>query len=247
MSAKIRADQLLVLKGYVRSRTEAKAFIIAGKVSVNSQTVLKPGTLLSEDVELELKGKKPFVSRGGEKLSGALSCFGEDPNSKVVMDIGASTGGFTDCLLQHGAVKVYAVDVGYGQLDYALRTDPRVICIERKNARYLEKNDIGESVDLITIDVSFISLTKILPAMLPLLKEGAKVIALVKPQFEVGQEHVGKGGVVREEHRRLEALSHIRDFALSIGMTVLGDMVSPLQGPAGNFEYFLYLEKKTVS
>ena len=197
---KIRLDQYLVQHGMIQSRERAKALIMAGVVFVNEQKVDKAGEMIKEDAKVEVRGHDiGYVSRGGLKLEKAMQCFPLTPNGKVCMDIGASTGGFTDCMLQNGAVKVYAVDVGYGQLDWRLRSDERVVCMERTNARYLTHEQIPDELDFASVDVSFISLKIILPAVRPLLKDGGKAVCLIKPQFEAGREKVGKKGVVRDK------------------------------------------------
>jgi len=193
---KERIDKLLVEKGIIQSRERARAFIMAGKVMVKGQTIDKPGTKVEIGDELQVKGSdQPYVSRGGIKLEGALNAFGIDPTGMVAMDVGASTGGFTDCILQKGARRVYAVDVGYGKLAWKLREDPRVMNLERRNARYLKREEVPEEVDLILIDASFISIEKVLPHLLDFMKKGSILVSLIKPQFEVGKGEVGKGGV----------------------------------------------------
>ncbi len=243
MSPKKRIDQILVERNFFQSRTDAQKAILAGYVRVKSQLVHKSNEIFLPDVDIEVLSRKRFVSRGGEKIDPALDAFSIQLEGKVVLDVGSSTGGFTHCVLQRGAQKVYAVDVGYGQLDISLRNDPRVVVLEKVNARYLKEEDFPEKMDFITIDVSFISLDKILPAVIPLLKEKGEVVALVKPQFEVGKSQVGKGGVVREESDRLAAVEKISFFAQSLKCQVLNDFQSPLKGPAGNVEYFLHLKK----
>jgi 23S rRNA (cytidine1920-2'-O)/16S rRNA (cytidine1409-2'-O)-methyltransferase len=239
---KQRADLLLVERGLCASRERARALILAGKVLSGSQRIDKGGTLLARDAELRVQGEDhPYVSRGGVKLAGALDAFGIDPAGSVAADIGASTGGFTDCLLQRGAARVYAIDVGRGQLHDKLRRDPRVVVMERVNARHLRASDLPEPMDLIALDASFIGLDKLLPPVPALLKAGGSAIALVKPQFEVGKERVGKGGVVRDEHARAEAIAAVRHTAETLGFAVLGQADSVLTGPAGNRECFLWL------
>lgn len=240
---KIRLDQYLVQNGLVQSRERAKALIMAGVVFVNQQKVDKAGEMIKEDAVVEVRGHDiGYVSRGGLKLEKAMKCFPLTPNGKVCMDIGASTGGFTDCMLQNGATKVYAVDVGYGQLDWKLRSDERVVCMERTNARYLDRDQIPDELDFASIDVSFISLKLILPAVHRVLKEGGHVACLIKPQFEAGREKVGKKGVVRDPDVHLEVLENFLTHAKDSGFTVLDITFSPIRGPEGNIEYLGYLE-----
>ena len=245
MSAKERLDKVLLERGLFLTREKAKRGILAGLVSVKGGMVDKPGTRISAEADIEIKKDVcPYVSRGGLKLEAALREFGIGVEGKTAVDIGASTGGFTDCLLRKGAKKIYAVDVGYGQLDWKLRNDERVVTLERKNARYLRKEDIvGEESDLATIDVSFISLDKIIPVVVPLLNEKADIIALIKPQFEVGKGKVGKGGVVREANLHREVILKIVKLAEKSGLGVQGLISSPLRGPAGNREFFICLSK----
>lgn len=243
MSCKQRIDQILVQRAFFKSRTDAQKAILAGSIRAKDQRVHKANELFPPDVEIEVLARKRFVSRGGEKLDAALNAFSVDVTGKVILDIGSSTGGFADCVLQRGAGRVYSVDVGYGQLDLSLRNNPRVLVFEKVNARYLSKADFQEDMDLAVIDVSFISLEKILPAIMPLLKSDGEILALVKPQFEVGRAQVGKGGVVRDEAHRLGSVQKVRDFAEGIGLINSGFFESPLKGPAGNIEYFLYLKK----
>jgi len=239
-----RLDKLLVEKGLVQSRERAKAIILAGMVVVDDRVVDKAGTLVERNSRVRVKdGDHSYVSRGGPKLEGALKAFQVDPRGKVAMDIGASTGGFTDCLLRKGAKKVYAVDVGYGQLAWRLRQDPRVVNLERRNIRYLKPEEIGEKVDLAVIDTSFISVEKFLPNVLQMVREGGWIVALLKPQFEVGKAEVGKGGVVRDKRKHQQVLDRVSRFSESIGLKVRGKMESPLLGPKGNREFFVYLEK----
>ena len=241
---KERLDKLLYNKGLAQSREQAKRLILAGLVIVNEQKIDKVGTLVAEDAEIRILGQEhPYVGRGGVKLEKALQAFQIDPTGKIAIDIGASTGGFTDCLLQHGAQKVYAVDVGYGQLAWKLVTDPRVISLERTNARYLSPNDFPEQMDLATIDLAFISLTKVLLPVSSLLKPQAAMIALVKPQFEVGKGEVGKGGIVKSVEKHQQVLQHIRAYARSIGLTVAGVIESPIKGADGNTEFLMYLKR----
>ncbi len=245
---KERLDNLLVDRGLVSSRERAKALIVEGKVLVDQQKIDKPGATVRVEAQLELTAQLPYVSRGGLKLDGALSAFGIDPGGMVVMDVGASTGGFTDCILQRGAKKVYAVDVGYGQLAWKLRNDPRVVNLERANIRYLQREAVEEEgVDLILIDTSFISIEKFLPHLLGFLKEGGILVGLIKPQFEVGKGEVGKGGVVKDPALHQKAIDRISAFSRELGLRVLGVAESPLLGPKGNKEFFIHLLKKSHS
>lgn len=241
--AKKRLDVAVTELGLAESRQKAQALIMAGEVYVNGQKQLKAGTSVEEDDAVEVRGKKPlrYVSRGGLKLEKAVSLWPINLKDKVCADIGASTGGFTDCMLQNGARLVYAVDVGYNQLDWKLRTHPQVVCMERTNARYLTKEHIPEPLDFFSVDVSFISLSLILPALRPLMKEDGQAVCLVKPQFEAGKEKVGKKGVVRDKKVHLEVLEHFFDHAEAAGFTVLGITWSPIRGPEGNIEYLGWL------
>lgn len=237
---KVRADVLVHERGLAESRAKAQALILAGQVLVAEQRIDKPGQLIPEDSELRLKGEVlPYVSRGGLKLQGALDHFKLDVTGLVAADIGASTGGFTDCLLQRGAIRVHAIDVGYGQLHERLRQDPRVISRERVNARYLTDEDLPEPVGVVVIDVSFISLKQVLPSVLRKLESGGYLVALVKPQFEVGRERVGKGGVVRDPKARAEAIDGVKAFVEAEGLQIVGLIDSPVPGPAGNVEALL--------
>lgn len=241
---KTRLDLLLVEKGLAPSRAKAQALILAGLVRVNGVVVDKPGTPVERSATLEVLSPPKYVSRGGEKLEAALRAFRLDPSGKTCLDIGASTGGFTDCLLQHGAKKVYAVDVGQGQLHWKLRNDPRVVVKEGLNARFLRFEDIGEPVDLATIDVSFISLRLILPRLAGLVREEGDILPLVKPQFEAGPERVRKG-VVRDPQVHREVLQALVQFIRAeLRWSVKGAMASPLLGPKGNREFFLHLVPK---
>ena len=242
---KERLDILVTERGLVSSREQAKRHIMAGEVLVNGQREDKPGTKVKTDAVIELRGKPlPYVSRGGLKLEKAFAVFPLDVRGAVCLDIGASTGGFTDCMLQNGAARVYAVDVGYGQLDYRLRTDERVICMERTNFRYLSTKDLPERVAFASCDVSFISLTKILPPAHALLAEDGTMVCLIKPQFEAGREKVGKKGVVRDPKVHQEVIGRIAAFAQEdAGFSVAGLSFSPIRGPEGNIEYLLYLAK----
>lgn len=237
---KERIDVLVVERGLAETRTRAQALILAGQIVVADQRIDKPGTRVSVDAEVRLKGEVlKYVSRGGLKLERALDAFGLDVTGAVCADIGASTGGFTDCLLQRGAARVHAIDVGRGQLHEKLRRDERVISRERVNARHLTDEDLPEQVRVIVIDVSFISLTLVLPAVLPKLESGGVLVALVKPQFEAGPEHIDKGGVVRDAQARLACIERVRQFVVSSGLDVRGLVDSPIAGPAGNVEALL--------
>ena len=239
--AKQRLDVVLVEKGLAASREKAKALIMAGKVLVDEKKIDKAGTEVNPELPIRLLGQDiPYVSRGGLKLEKALQVFPVDMTGKVVADIGASTGGFVDCALQNGAVKVFAVDVGYNQLDWKLRSDERVINMEKTNARYLTADSLGEMVDVVTTDVSFISLDKILPPAMTFLKEGGHVLALIKPQFEAGKEKVGKKGVVRDPAVHQEVVEKILNRCQEINLTVWGLDFSPVKGPEGNIEYLLW-------
>ena len=240
---KVRLDQLLFDRGYTESRERAKTTVMSGLVFVNGQRVDKPGTAVDPEAAIEVRGEAiPFVSRGGFKLDKALKVFPVDPAGKACIDCGASTGGFTDVLLQHGAAKVYAVDVGYGQLAWKLRTDPRVVNLERTNLRYVTEEQIPELLDLAVMDVSFISIRLVLPAVRALLKSGADLICLIKPQFEAGREEVGKKGVVRDEAVHARVIRDILDFAPGVGLAVMGLDFSPIKGPEGNIEYICHLK-----
>lgn len=240
---KIRLDQLVFDRGFTESRERAKTTIMSGLVYVNGQKADKPGMPVDPECTLEVRGEAlPFVSRGGFKLDKALKVFPVDPAGKICIDCGASTGGFTDVLLQHGAAKVYSVDVGYGQLAWKLRTDPRVVNMERTNLRYVTKEQIPEDLDLAVMDVSFISIRLVLPAVKELLKPGADYICLIKPQFEAGREEVGKKGVVRDPAVHEEVVRGILEFAPSIGFSVMGLDFSPIRGPEGNIEYICWLK-----
>lgn len=242
---KERLDILLVEKGIITSREKAKACIMEGRVYVNGQKVDKAGEKVGVDSDIEYRGDiLKYVSRGGLKLEKAMATWDLTLDDKVCMDIGASTGGFTDCMLQNGAAKVFAVDVGYGQFAWKLRTDERVVCMERTNIRYVTPEDIdNDLLDFASIDVSFISLKKIMPATLGLLKDDGEVVALIKPQFEAGREKVGKKGVVREISTHKEVVHGIIDFLLEQDLNVLGVGYSPIKGPEGNREYLVYFSK----
>lgn len=239
---KERLDILVVSRGLVESRQKAKACIMSGEVFVDEVRCDKPGTLFNHDAQIEVRSKRiKYVSRGGYKLEKALDVFKVDPEGVTALDAGASTGGFTDCLLQRGASRVYAADVGYGQLAWSLRCDSRVVCMERTNVRYLTRDDLGESVDLAVMDLSFISVQLILPAVASVLKDGGRVICLVKPQFEAGRDKVGKKGVVREPAVHAEVLRDFCSGAEKKGFSVKGLSFSPIKGPEGNIEYLGYL------
>jgi 23S rRNA (cytidine1920-2'-O)/16S rRNA (cytidine1409-2'-O)-methyltransferase len=241
---KKRLDHLLVERGLAESRAKAQAAIMAGLVFSNEKRLDKPGTPVAEDVALEVRGQPhPWVSRGGLKLAHAIEAFGIDVAGKTAIDVGASTGGFTDVLLTKGAAKVYAVDVGHGQLAWKLRNDPRVIVLEKTNARHLTADAIPEAPDMVVCDASFIGLETVLPAALALAKPGAVVVALIKPQFEVGKDRVGKGGVVREPELHAEVRARIAQWLPRIGWSVFGEDESPIQGPEGNREFLIAARK----
>ena len=241
---KERLDVLLVKRNLAESREKAKALIMSGIVYVNGQKEDKAGTTFDETAPIEVRGNTlKYVSRGGLKLEKAMTHFGVELKGKICMDVGASTGGFTDCMLQNGAKKVYAVDVGYGQLDWKLRNDERVVCMERTNARYLTREEIPDELDFASIDVSFISLKLIFPALYSLLREGGEIACLIKPQFEAGRKKVGKKGVVRDPAVHLEVLEHFLIHAKENHFTVLGITYSPIRGPEGNIEYLGFLRK----
>ncbi len=243
-SNKERLDKILLDKGLVKSRERARALIMEGKVLVNRERITKAGAMINTDSDIFLsEGDIQYVSRGGLKLEAALDFFHIDPAGKNIMDIGCSTGGFTDCVLKKGAARVYAVDVGYGQFDWSLRHDPRIVLLEKTNVRYLEKESIPDFIDIVLIDVSFISLLKVLPKALEFLKDDGGVLALVKPQFEVGKGMVGKGGIIRDESKRMSVLEKIRSGAEQIGLGAVGLFESPVHGRKGNIEYFIYLRK----
>jgi len=245
---KVRADVLLTQRGLTPSRARAQALILAGKVFTGDRRIDKSGEMLDEAAPLEVREPDhPYVSRGGVKLAGALDAFGYDPFGKVVADFGASTGGFTDCLLQRGASKSFAIDVGYGQLHNKLRQDGRVVVMERTNARYLKRGDLPEPLDLVVIDASFIGLEKLLPAAHALLGTGGEVLALVKPQFQVGQDKVGKGGVVRDPNLRREAIASLVAEARGLGFELIAEADSVITGPKGNQETFIWLRRSPVA
>ena len=242
---KERLDILIVNKGLAASREKAKAIIMSGIVYVDGQKEDKAGSMFEETANIEVRGATlKYVSRGGLKLEKAMTHFGVQLKDKICMDVGSSTGGFTDCMLQNGAVKVYAVDVGHGQLDWKLRNDERVVCMERTNMRYMTEDDIDEKASFVSIDVSFISLTKILPAVYRILNTGGEVVALIKPQFEAGREKVGKKGVVRDPAVHLEVIEKVIAYASTIAMEPCHLSFSPIKGPEGNIEYLLHLKKR---
>ncbi len=244
MEKKERLDVLLVEKGLYESREKAKRAIMAGVVFADGQIIDKAGTPVSKSAKIFLKANDcPYVSRGGLKLAKAIDTFKIDLNGSITMDIGASTGGFTDCMLQKGAEKVYSLDVGYGQLDWKLRNNPRVINMEKTNIRYVKQEDIKDDMDFISIDVSFISLTLVLPVAIRLLKENGTLICLVKPQFEAGRQQVGKNGIIKDKKIHMEVLEKITSFSKELGFSVGGLTFSPVKGAKGNIEYLLFLLK----
>ncbi len=241
---KERLDVLLVKRRLAGSREKAKAVIMSGNVLVDGQREDKAGSVFDENAEITVKGGElRYVSRGGLKLEKAMKCFDVTPRGRICMDVGASTGGFTDCMLQNGAVKVYAIDVGYGQLDWKLRTDERVVCMEKTNIRYVTPDDIGEPPSFASIDVSFISLTKVLPPVRELLTSDGELVCLIKPQFEAGREKVGKKGVVRDPAVHREVIEKVAGCAGDLGFSVLALEFSPIKGPEGNIEYLMHLKK----
>lgn len=245
---KERLDVLLVQKGLAESREKAKTMIMEGNVFVDGQREDKAGTNFDTEAEIEVRGNTlKYVSRGGLKLEKAMKEFDISLEGMVCMDIGASTGGFTDCMLQNGAVKVYSVDVGYGQFAWKLRNDPRVVCMEKTNIRYVTLEDIADVLDFASVDVSFISLTKVLVPARELLRDGGRMVCLIKPQFEAGREKVGKKGVVRDPKVHEEVIHKVIDFALKNGFSVHNLSYSPIKGPEGNIEYLVYIEKNSES
>lgn len=244
MSEKLRLDVAVFERGYAETREKAKAMIMAGSVYLNGQKALKGGVTIKETDVIEVRGAvNPFVSRGGLKLDKAMKSFGLDLNNCICMDIGASTGGFTDCMLTNGAKRVYAIDVGYGQLAWKLRCDERVVNLERTNFRYVTREQVPDEIDFASVDVSFISLKLILPVMYTLLKDGGQSVCLIKPQFEAGKENIGKKGVVRDKSVHEAVVENITSFAAENGFKVLGVDFSPIKGPEGNIEYLMYIEK----
>ncbi len=241
---KERLDILLTQQGFFESREKARAAIMSGQVYINNVRFDKPGTAVLTSSQIEIRGNTcPYVSRGGYKLEKALDVFAVDPTGFICADAGASTGGFTDCLLQHGAQKIFAIDVGYGQLAWTLRNDARVVCMERKNLRYMTPDELGQPIDLFTLDVSFISLRLVLPAVASMLKPGGEVICLIKPQFEAGREQVGKKGVVHDPAVHLQVLQNFIADAASLGYCVRALSWSPIKGPEGNIEFLGYLQQ----
>ena len=243
MSEKIRLDARIFELGLSESREKAKAFIMAGQVYVNGMKATKAGMTVTAQDQIDVRGGSEFVSRGGHKLKKAMSVFPINLENKICMDIGASTGGFTDCMLQNGASKVYSIDVGYGQLAWKLRSDERVINLERTNIRYVTREQVPDEIDFFSVDVSFISLCLVLPAAYPLLSQKGECVCLIKPQFEAGREKVGKKGVVRDKSVHAEVIKKVYDFAIDLGFTVCGLDYSPIKGPEGNIEYLIYLKK----
>jgi 23S rRNA (cytidine1920-2'-O)/16S rRNA (cytidine1409-2'-O)-methyltransferase len=241
MGKRERLDLILMERQLVMSREEGRRRILAAEVLVNEQPLTKAGALVDRTAEIRLKTVSPYVSRGGFKLEKALRQFNVDVTDKVALDVGASTGGFTHCLLSHGARQVYAVDVGYGQLDWKLRNDPRVVVLEKRNIRYLEATDLPSAADIATIDVSFISLRLVLPTVRTLLRPGGEIIALIKPQFEVGKGKVGKGGVVRSHDEHVRVIDEIKAAAATLGFTIQEVTESPLHGAKGNKEFLIHL------
>lgn len=245
MAEKERLDSLIVSRNLAQSRELAKAYIMAGTVYVDGNKEEKAGTKIDVTSTIEIRGgKMKYVSRGGYKLEKAMTEFGLALEDKICMDVGASTGGFTDCMLQNGAKKVYSVDVGYGQFAWKLRNDERVVCMEKTNIRYVTKEQIPDEIDFVSIDVSFISLTKVLPPVLELMTEGGQLVCLIKPQFEAGREKVGKKGVVKDKEVHKEVLFKIIDFAFGLSLNILNISFSPIKGPEGNIEYLIFLDKK---
>ena len=242
---KKRLDILLTERNFFESRAKSQAMIMSGKILVNGQKVEKSGTLIDDGAKIEIIGEKiPFVSRGGLKLQKALEVFPINMREKICVDIGASTGGFTDCMLQHGAKKIYAVDVGYGQLDWKLRNDERVINMERTNIRNVTKKNFADELDFVSTDVAFISLEKVLPVTKEILSADGEIVALIKPQFEAGREKVGKKGVVRDKKVHEEVLKKILNFAQSLNFKICGLDFSPIKGPEGNIEYLTFVSQK---
>ncbi len=247
MADKERLDVLMVNNGLAASRELAKAYIMAGNVYVDGNKEDKAGTKIDISSKIELKGgEMPYVSRGGYKLEKAMEVFPVELKGKTCMDIGASTGGFTDCMLQNGASKVYSIDVGYGQLAWKLRNDERVVCMEKTNVRYITEEQIPDKPEFASVDVSFISLTKVIPPAIKVMSEDAQMVCLIKPQFEAGREKVGKKGVVREKSTHLEVILKIIDFAFEEGLNIIGIDFSPIKGPEGNIEYLIMLDRKNI-
>ncbi len=245
MDEKERLDICLVERGFAPSREVAKAYIMAGKVLVDNVKETKAGTKIKKNANISLIGEKmKYVSRGGYKLEKAMDNWDIDLKDKVCMDVGASTGGFTDCMLQNGAKKVYSVDVGYGQFAWSLRTDERVVCLEKTNIRYLTDETVKEKVSFVSIDVSFISLTKVIPPAVNLMADDGKLVCLIKPQFEAGKENVGKKGVVKDKKVHSDVIKKIIDFSFDNNLNIRGISYSPIKGPEGNIEYLIFLDRK---
>jgi len=240
LSKKLRLDILIVKKGFVQSRQHAKALIMEGKVFVDGKVFTKAGSMVKEDVNIYIKEDIPYVSRGGLKLEAAVNFFDIRFKEKVAMDVGVSTGGFTDFMLKRGIKRVYAIDVGYGQLHWKLRNNPKIILLEKTNIRYLPREAIPEEIDIATVDVSFISLLKVIPIVKNFLKEHGELIALIKPQFEVGKTEVDKGGVIKSEEKRIKAVKKVCKAIENIGFSIFGTYQSPIKGQKGNIEYFVY-------
>lgn len=247
MSDKVRLDLRIVQLGLLESREKAKAMIMAGQVYVNGQKELKAGTNVSPTDNIEVRGSMEFVSRGGYKLKKAMEVFPISLQNKICMDIGASTGGFSDCMLQNGAKKVYCVDVGYGQLAWKIRSDSRVVNLERTNIRYVTREQVPDEIDFASVDVSFISLSLVLPVAYSLLADGGEMVCLIKPQFEAGRENVGKKGVVRDIQVHIDVIEKVLNLSEEIGFGVQGLDYSPIKGPEGNIEFLLYIKKGTRS
>lgn len=245
MAEKIRLDHLLLQRGLAETRSQAQALVLAGEVLVGGQVAHKPGTMVRADSVVDVRGRLPYVSRGGLKLAAALDAFQVQVTGRTCADVGASTGGFTDCLLQRGAARVYAIDVGYGQLAWKLRQDERVVVMERTNVRHLES--LPDLVHIVTVDVSFISLNLVLPAIVRWMVPGADIIPLVKPQFEVQRKQVGKGGVVRDRAVHRQVLEQVASYASKHGLAVHGVVRSPITGPAGNLEFLMVLRQSAPS
>jgi 23S rRNA (cytidine1920-2'-O)/16S rRNA (cytidine1409-2'-O)-methyltransferase len=244
---KERLDKVLVDRNIIGSRERARALIMEGKVFVEGVPVLKAGAIVNSDADIEIKGADvPYVSRGGLKLEAAIKHFDIHLNDKIAMDVGSSTGGFTDCLLQHGAAKVYCIDVGYGQLAWKLRQDPRVVLFERTNIRHLQRDKIHDVIDIATVDVSFISLVKVIPKVIEFLKEEGEIIALIKPQFEVGKGEVDKGGIIRNEGKRLKTVEYVKEKLEDAGLRTIGIIQSPIAGQKGNVEYLIHCKKRDL-
>lgn len=242
---KERLDKILIDRNIIGSRERARALIMEGKVFVKGVPVLKAGTVVNADADIEIRGEDiPYVSRGGLKLETAIKHFNIHLKDKIAMDVGSSTGGFTDCLLQHGAAKVYCIDVGYGQLAWKLRQDQRVILFERTNIRHLQRDKVHDVIDIATVDVSFISLVKVIPKVIEFLKEEGEIIALIKPQFEVGKGEVDKGGIIRDEKKRLKTVEYVKEKLETTGLQTIGIIQSPIAGQKGNVEYLIYCKKQ---